>query len=92
MTRIHTLAGWAIAAASALFLLAAPVGAQEDESMQPVKQIALDDARVQRFADSFPQVAALFPELDKEYEPGDADTVMEEVDYLAGNSEAVKAI
>ncbi|MCB1419931.1 MAG: hypothetical protein KDJ74_13390 [Notoacmeibacter sp.] len=92
MTRIHHLAGLALAAISALFLLAAPVAAQDEESMAPIKQIALDEARVARFADSFQQVSALFGEFDKEYEAGDADTVMDEVDYLAGNGEAVKAI
>ncbi len=83
--------GKLMAALALVFGLAAGAGAQEDGAA-PIEQLALDDARVARFLSSYPAVQAVMLEFDKEYEPGDPDGLMDEIDYLAGNAEAITAM
>ena len=83
--------GKILAALALIAGLAAGAMAQEDGT-STIEQVPLDEARMTRFISSFEAVQALMLELDKEYEPGDADSVLDEIDYLAGSAESVAAI
>ena len=82
-----------IAAAVMLALAAgSTVPAVQAQGVQVLAQVPLTGDVVVRFLESWQDVAALFTELDEQYEPGDPDVVMDELVYLAENAQAVARI
>lgn len=72
-----------------------PVMAQPQEAVMEagapdvLAQVPLTPDIVNRFLESWPGVSALITELDRDYEPGDPDVVMDELLYLAESADAV---
>ncbi|MCB1418363.1 MAG: hypothetical protein R3D65_15075 [Zhengella sp.] len=64
----------------------------ETDAATVLAQVPLTGDVVVRFLESWQDVAALFTELDEQYEPGDPDVVMDELVYLAENAQAVARI
>lgn len=56
---------------------------------EALAQVPLTGQTVLRFLESWENVEAVFTELDDQYEPGDPDTVMDELAYLADSADAV---
>ena len=64
----------------------------ETDAATVLAQVPLTGDVVVRFLESWQDVAALFTELDEQYEPGDPDVVMDELVYLAENAQAAARI
>ncbi|PHP66865.1 hypothetical protein CSC94_12240 [Zhengella mangrovi] len=92
--------GLAVAAALGGAVAAIPPVMAAEEAMAAVSeaqpgefvQVPLTSASVDHFLATWPRVSAVFTELDEQYEPGDPDTVMDELIYLSENAAAVSKL